>query len=73
MSTRIIPRRFGAFASGFTQCRYLTTENSMPYSITVISTLAVCVYLIAVLKAQSLDFFKIQDLRGFDLAIYDIL
>ena len=67
MSARKITRRFGLLASDFTQCQYLTTKNSMPCNIPVIPALVKYVRLIAVLKTQSLDFFKIQDLRVFDL------
>ena len=67
MSARRIPRRFGVLASDFTQYQYLTTKNSMPCNILVIPALVEYVRLIAVLKTQPLDFFKIQDLRVFDL------
>ena len=67
MSARRTPRRFGTLASDFTQYQYLTTKDSMPCNILVISALVKYVRLIAVLKAQQLDFFKIQDLRVFDL------
>ena len=39
----------------------------MPCNILVIPALIKYVRLIAVLKTQTLYFFKIQDLRGFDL------
>ena len=67
MSARRIPRRFGMMASDFTQYQYLTTKNSMPCNILVIPALVKYVRLIAVLKIEPLDFFKIQDLRVFDL------
>ena len=51
-------------ASDFTQCQYLTTKIPMPCNIPVISTLDLvrCVQLIAVLKVESMNFSKIQDL-----------
>ena len=64
---RTIPRCFGMLASGFTQCQYLTTKNSMPCHTPVISALVGCLELITVLKAQPWDLFKIHDLRIFDL------
>ena len=67
MSARRIPRRFGMLALDFTQCQYLTTKDSMPCKILVIPALVKYVRLIAVLKTQWLDFFKIQDSRVFDL------
>ena len=69
MSARRIPRHFGVLASGFTQCQYLATKDSMPCNIPVIPALVKYVRLIAVLKTQhvQLDFFKIQDLKVFDL------
>ena len=70
MSARRISRRFGMLASDFTQCQYLTTKDSMPCNI--LPALVKYVRLIAVLKTQPLDFFKIQDLRVLTL-IHNIL
>ena len=67
MSARRILRRFGTLGSDFTQYQYLTTKNSMPCNILVIPALVKYVRLIAMLKIEPLDFFKIQDLRVFDL------
>ena len=67
MGARRIPRRFGMLASDLTQCGYLHVKKSIPHHIPVILALAKYVHLIAVLGNQPLTFFKIQDLRVFDL------
>ena len=71
MSARRIPRRFGMLASDLTQCGYLHMKTSIPRHIPVIPALVkyvrLIMRLIAVLRNQSLDFSKIQDLRVFDL------
>ena len=54
-------------ASYFTQYQYLTTKKSMPCNTLVVPALVKYVRLLAVLKIEPLDFFKIQDLRVFDL------
>ena len=74
MSARRIPRRFGMLGSDFTQYQYLTSKNSMPYNIPVVPALVKYVRLIAVLKTQPLDFFKIEDLtKGYLALIHNIL
>ena len=68
MSARGIPRRAGKLASDFTQCQYLTTKDSIPcHIIPVIPSLVKYVQLIAMLKIESFNFSKIQDLGVFDL------
>ena len=59
MGARRIPRRFGNWPQ--------VLLNSVPCNILVIPALVKYVRLIAVLKTQPFDFFKIQDLRVFDL------
>ena len=74
MSARRMTRYFGMLGSDIVQYPYLTTKDSMPcnkerrlHNILVIPALVKYVRLIAVLKIEQLDFFKIQDLRAFDL------